>query len=159
MVKEAANIEKIWKAMAWRAPEITPQNFIKKAPVVIVVCTDTTAYRKRQSSIKSDLFSIQDAAAATQNLLLAAFSIGLGTCWVGMFDEDILRESLDIQKGVKPAAIVPVGHTKSKRNPPPRNSLNEIVSHETFGRSNKAETEITNEPNNAMQTDTRTSSC
>ncbi|MCK5116225.1 MAG: nitroreductase family protein [Candidatus Aegiribacteria sp.] len=50
--------------------------------------------------MKSDLFSIQDATAAAQNLLLAATKIGLGGCWVGMFDEEMLRDSLNIPKGV-----------------------------------------------------------
>ena len=138
VIRKPDKIEEIWKATAWKAPEITPQNFIKKAPVIIIVCTDTTAYMKRQSSIKSDLFSIQDAAAATQNLLLAATSIGLGGCWVGMFDEEMLRESLNIPKGVRPVSIIPIGHTNSKARPPKRKPLDEIVFYESYGKEDQS---------------------
>ncbi|MBE9479024.1 MAG: nitroreductase family protein [Chloroflexi bacterium] len=132
VVRKPENIEKIWEATAWHAPDITPQNFIRKASVIIVVCTDTTAYKRRQSSIRSSLFCIQDAAAATQNLLLAACGLELGACWVGMFDEDRLKEALNIPAGIRPVAIIPVGHTKSKKKPPSRKPLEDIVYHETF---------------------------
>ena len=49
-----------------------------------------------------------------------------------MFDEDRLKEALNIPAGTRPVAIIPVGHTKSKKKPPSRKPLEDIVYHETF---------------------------
>ena len=140
IVRKPENIHKIWESATGmqfpisskRSIPITPQNFIKKAPVIIVVCTDPTAYKGRQSSVNSSLYCIQDSAIATMNLLLAACDRGLGACWVGMFREKKLREALSIPPHIKPVAIIPLGHTKSKEKPRPRKPLKELVHYETF---------------------------
>ena len=111
---------------------MTPQNFIKKAPVHIIVLADTRAYKGKQSSLFKERFLLQDTSAATMNLLLAVADIGLGACWVGMFREEALRESFNIPEHLRPVAIIPVGHTKSKEKPRPRKSLSELVYHESF---------------------------
>jgi nitroreductase len=68
------------------------QDFIAEAPVVIVVLANqarsATVYGRRGS----ELYSIQDTAAAIQNMLLAAWDMGLGSCWVGAFDEGAVAE-------------------------------------------------------------------
>ena len=139
ILRDPKKIHKVWKSTTGiniktskRSVPINPQNFIKKAPVIIVVCTDTTAYRGRQANIKFDLYSIQDSAAATMNLLLAACDRGLGACWVGMFREEALREALNLPPEMKPVAIIPVGHTRSKEKPQPRRFLEELIHHETY---------------------------
>lgn len=131
IVKKPENIHKVWESTTGIF-DITPQNFIKKAPVLIVICTDTTAYEGKQARIKSDLYCIQDSALAAMNLLLAVCDRGLGACWVGMFHEDRLREALKIPSTIRPVAIIPVGHTKSKEKPRPRKPLKELVHYETF---------------------------
>ena len=57
---------KIWKSTS-RFEGITPQNFIKKAPVHLIVLTDTSAYKGRQSSIRSELFCIRARESSSQN--------------------------------------------------------------------------------------------
>jgi nitroreductase len=131
IIREAENIHKVWESTAGIF-DLTPQNFIKKASAIIVVCTDTTAYSGRQARIKSDLYCIQDSAAATMNLLLAVCDRGLGACWIGMFNEGKLRTALNIPQNIKPVAIIPVGHTESKEKPRPRKPLTELVYRETF---------------------------
>jgi nitroreductase len=132
VIRNPDNIHKVWESTTG-IYDITPQNFIKKAPVIIIVCTDTTAYKGKQSDIKSDLYCIQDSALATMNLLLAVCDRGLGACWVGMFREEKLRDALKIPAKIKPVAIIPVGHTKSQEKSRPRRPLEELVHHETFG--------------------------
>ncbi len=140
IVRDPENIYKIWESTTGiefqisskTSVPVTPQNFIKKAPVIIVACTDPTAYKGRQANINANLYCIQDSAIATMNLLLAACDRGLGACWVGMFKEEKLREALNIPLPIKPVAIIPVGHTKSKEKPRPRKLLEELVHYETF---------------------------
>ena len=140
IVREPENIHKIWESTTGielkispkRSFRVTPQNCIKKAPVIIVVCTDPTAYEGRQASINSDLFCIQDSANAAMHLLLAVCDRGLGACWVGMFKEEKLREALNIPQPIKPVAIIPIGHTRSKEKPRPRKPMEKLVLFESF---------------------------
>ena len=102
------------------------QRHIRESPVVIVVGYDMqemySAYRERGVT----LYAIQDAAAATQNMLLRAYDLGLGTCWVGAFDENEVSRILDLPKYVRPVAIVTVGYL-AERGVSTRKSLESVV--------------------------------
>lgn len=108
------------------------QGFIEEASVVVVVCANEEAAEEAYGSRGVTLYCLQDTAAATQNMLLTAHSLGLGTCWVGAFEEDQVKRALDIPEKVKPVAIIPVGHLTA--NPPkhPRRALSEIMHHEKY---------------------------
>ena len=88
------------------------QSFVTQAPVVIVVCTNLTIAQQHYGQRGMELYSIQDTAAATQNLLLAATALNLGACWVGAFSEDKVREILGLDEDLRPVAIIPVGYPK-----------------------------------------------
>lgn len=85
---------------------------LKQAPVAIVVCAD-----KARSRYPVDYW-IQDCAAATQNILLAAAALGLGTCWLGVHPvpERVagVRRTLGIPEPIVPFAIVALGHPAEK---------------------------------------------
>jgi nitroreductase len=53
---------------------------------------------------------VQDTAAATENILLAAAELGLGTCWVGAFEEPAAAAAHRLPPAWRPVALVPVGH-------------------------------------------------
>lgn len=86
------------------------QWFLSEAPVVIVVCADPERSAMRYRQRGRLLYSLQDTAAATENLLLAAVASGLGACWVGAFDEDEASRALDLPSNLRPVAIVPIGY-------------------------------------------------
>jgi len=108
------------------------QTFIKKAPVVIVVCADLNRSSRGYGSRGERLYSIQDTAAATENILLAAQELGLATCWVGAFRDKEVAKAVKAPKNMKPVAIVPVGHPAERPAVPQKRSVNEIVHYETF---------------------------
>jgi nitroreductase len=108
------------------------QTFIEEAPVVIVVCADTDASRSGYGSRGAALYCLQDTAAATQNILLTAHSMELGTCWVGAFKEEDVKEALGIPDDVRPIAIIPVGHGTGNPLRHPKRALNEIMHHEKY---------------------------
>ncbi len=109
-------------------------SFIEEAAVVIVVCTEQMRSARRYGSRGAKLYCLQDAAAATQNMLLAAHALGLGACWIGAFQEEEVRKVLNVPNGVRPVAIVPVGHSAEKPAARSRKRIGEITYHETFGR-------------------------
>lgn len=86
------------------------QRHVRSAPVVIVVCVDENKSAQRYGKRGEMLYCIQDAAAATENLLLAAVAAGLGGCWVGAFDENEVRAALGAPKGHRPVTMIPLGY-------------------------------------------------
>jgi nitroreductase len=135
----AGNIQP-WEFIVIRKPEIKralaqaalDQTFIEEAPVVIVVCANENRSSQRYGIRGKTLYCIQDTAAAIQNLHLAAYSLRLGTCWIGAFREERAREILKIPQGIRPVAIIPVGYPAE--TPPPRNRrpMSQVVHYETF---------------------------
>jgi len=108
------------------------QTFIEEAPVVIVFCANEARSGWRYGSRGVTLYCLQDTAAATQNMLLAAYALGLGTCWVGAFREEEVSRVLNVPKGVRPVAIVPVGHPAEEPMTRSKRSIREVVHYETF---------------------------
>lgn len=107
------------------------QLFIEQAPVVIVVVANT----ERSARIykpRGELYAIQDATAGVENLLLAAHTKGLATCWVGAFDEDAVSDILSLPHKTRPVAIIPVGYADEKPIAPPRMGLEKVVHWETW---------------------------
>jgi len=108
------------------------QMFIATAPVVIVVCASPSRSASRYGSRGEKLYCLQDTAAATENLHLAAHALGLGTAWVGAFDEAAVGEILQLPPEVRPIAIIPIGYPAEKPSPPPKRNLQEIIHYEKF---------------------------
>ena len=108
------------------------QTFIAEAPVVIVVCANVPRTSWRYGRRGEGLYCIQDTAAATQNMLLVAYSLGYGTCWVGAFDDDAVAEVIRVPPGVRPVAIISLGRPAERPSPPSRRPLREIVHENGF---------------------------
>ena len=89
------------------------QDFISQAPLVIVGCADEKI-ASRYGERGQNLFSICDVSASIQNLMLLAYSEGLGTCWVGAFDEKEVSEVLNLPGNLRPIVICPVGYPSEK---------------------------------------------
>jgi nitroreductase len=84
------------------------QSQVETAPLLIVVCADAARSTSRYGD-RGTLYSIQDATASTMCLLLAAHDIGLGACWNGAFDDQIVREALNLGRDILPVAIISIG--------------------------------------------------
>lgn len=102
------------------------QKHVAEAPVVIVVCADPDRSGARYGD-RGQLYSIQDAAAATVCLLLAAFDSGLGGCWTGAFDDAIVEDVLNLPGRLVPTAIVSIGWPDERPSPPPTRDMTEVV--------------------------------
>lgn len=103
------------------------QEQVVEAPVVIVICSNLDEIFGRYGERGAELYSIQNAAAATQNLLMAATDLGLGACWVGAFDEEKVKKILDLSGHYRPLAIIPLGYPAEEPETHPKKSLDEVV--------------------------------
>lgn len=108
------------------------RDFISEAPVLMVLCANmrrsATIYNERGR----DLFCIQDAACAGQNMLLAIHTLGLGACWVGAFDEEKVSKTLELPHYLRPVALIPTGYPDETPLPPPRREMEELIHWERF---------------------------
>ena len=102
------------------------QDFIAQAPLTVVACLDRKI-AARYGDRGVNLYSIQDVAAGVMNMMLTAHELGLGSVWVGAFNEFEVFEILDMPHNLRPVAIIPVGYPSKIPKPTPRFSKNEIV--------------------------------
>jgi len=108
------------------------QKDLEEAPIVIVVCADEKRAEERYGQKGKTLFCLQDTAAATQNILLAAHSFGLGTCWIGAFKEEEIKKIINAPKSMRPVVMIPVGYPKEVPQNRERRPLSEIVHKNSF---------------------------
>jgi len=100
---------------------------IAQAAALIVVCAEPEKAERYYGARGKDLYSIQNCAAAVENMLLEAQSLGLATCWVGAFNEDKVKELLGIPPEISAQAIVALGHAKERPIKPPKYPLEVLV--------------------------------
>ncbi|NLV92536.1 MAG: nitroreductase family protein [Firmicutes bacterium] len=103
------------------------QRFLMDAPVVIVVCVDPEVSAARYGDRGRELYCIQDAAAAAQNILLTATAYGLGTTWVGAFSEERVAAALNLPSNHRPLTLIPVGVPQGEPKARPRKNLDDLV--------------------------------
>ncbi len=118
-------------------PSNPAHNGIKLAPVLLVVCSilGRSGYMKGEiQTDKGDWFMF-DTALATQNLSLAAHSLGLGTVHVGFFDAAKVAKIMGVPEGVAVVELIPLGRPEGEVRPPKRKELAETVFYERYGQS------------------------
>ncbi|TLN00159.1 nitroreductase family protein [bacterium] len=103
------------------------QQFVAEAPVVLAICAYPEVAAARYRERGRNLYAIQDTAAMVQNILLAANGYGLGTCWVGAFDDALVVDALNCPQGCHPVALIPVGYPADEPAPPARKAAEDIV--------------------------------
>ena len=108
------------------------QKSLEDASVVIVVCADEKRAAETYGVRGKTLYCFQDTAAAIQNILLTAYSLGLGTCWIGAFKEDEVRKVINAPTYMRPVALIPVGYPNESPPARARRPVNEIMHRETF---------------------------
>lgn len=94
------------------------------APVVIVAC----AVPEQSGEMAGQPYYLTDIGIAAENMMLAAHSLGLGSVFVGVFNEEKIGDLLDIPPGVRIVGLFPMGYPQGEAKAgPPRKALDEIV--------------------------------
>ncbi len=120
------------KMRAEIAKTCVEQFWIASAPVQIIVCTEPEK-TKRFYGVHGEKYSIQNGAAVIQNMLLAAHAQGLGSCWVGAFEDEAIKRVLSIPDDVIIQGIVPLGYPDEKVPAPLRFTLENTTFVESWG--------------------------
>ena len=137
--------------------QCTPYKFIIKASVIFVCCADLTAISTRDKRVgelveagafdgvdvnfdsalpsASALMEAEVARAylsmnvaiAVEHIVLKAVDLGLGSCWLGRFDRDKLKEYLKLDENIYPVVLLPVGYPDQTPKARPRFDLDKLV--------------------------------
>jgi nitroreductase len=134
----------------------TPYKFIVKAAVIFVCCADLTAITTRERRVgellnqgvfegvdidmndASATSPIMDAEAvkaylsmnvaiAIEHIVLKAVDLGLGSCWLGRFNRDRVKEFLALNESIYPVVLLPVGYPDQSPKARPRFPLDKYI--------------------------------
>ena len=135
----------------------TPYKFIVKAAVIFVCCADLTAMAARDHRIGElfqegvfegveidtndplitstpimaaeavKAYLAMNAAIAIEHIVLQAVDLGLGSCWLGRFDRDKVKEFLELDESIYPVVLLPVGYPDQSPKARPRIALDRLV--------------------------------
>ena len=112
------------------AEAASDQYFIAQAPIIVVGCGfPDDCYTRMGRYMKS--WPV-DVTIALEHLILEAQEEGLGTCWIGAFDEEKVKSILNIPGNVKVLAMTPLGYPNEKPSFGGRKKLDEIISYDSF---------------------------
>lgn len=99
-----------------------------QAPLIICACVIPSQAWVRRFDGKN--YCYVDIAIAMDHLTLAATELGLGTCWIAMFDPVAAREVLKLPEDVEPVVFTPLGYPNDQPGPKQRKLLTELVRYE-----------------------------
>ncbi|MGA2418038.1 MAG: nitroreductase family protein [Candidatus Staskawiczbacteria bacterium] len=109
--------------------------FVYEAPLIIICCGDPDVFPKERfeniysnaSEIGGGVGAVRDVSIASQNLVLRATELGLGTCYIGLVNREKIKEILNIPKNyVLPFAIL-AGYPDEAPKPTPRKKIDEML--------------------------------
>lgn len=103
------------------------QWFISEAPLALVFCTHGQRAASRYGRRGVQLYALQDATIACTYAMLAATALGLGTVWVGAFDEEAVRRAMGAPEAHRPVAILPLGYAAEEPAATWRRPLDDLV--------------------------------
>jgi nitroreductase len=104
------------------------QSFIGEPPIVIVACGTEP---KAIMSCGQPAYTV-NVSIACAFMILQAYELGLGTCWIGAFKEDEVKRILKISKEVRVVAMTPLGYPDEPTSQKSRKSVDQIVCYEKF---------------------------
>ena len=122
VVRDKETRKKIAEPTTWA-------KFIAEAPVLIVAC------KVRDGFLMGGWYdsAILDIGIALDHMTLQATHLGLGTCWIGDFNEKLVKELLEIPENVRIVALLTLGYPREKKIPKKkRKPFEEVISFEKF---------------------------
>jgi nitroreductase len=109
---------------------VVANNFIAEAPVVVVATAGPIDLLHQIAAfIINKKWYYIDLGIALEHMVLTAWELGIGSCWIGWFDEKKIKSLLNIPKGEEVIAMLTLGYAKDSSSPFPkdRKKLAEIV--------------------------------
>ncbi len=109
------------------------QEPVKDAPLLIIVCSNTSRSIGRYGNRGRDFYSVIDGAFASMIILLSSVNEGIGACFVGAFEDDKVSKILGLPDSVKPIGIIALGYPDERPEKFHRIDISKVVFHEKYG--------------------------
>lgn len=106
------------------------QRWTQAVPLFVVVCIDPNNSGKNGNGL--GYFSV-DAAICLEHIILAAVNEGLGTCWIGSFDEAKVKDVCKIPKSMVVIGLTPLGFPDQTPSAQNRRALSEFIHYDEYG--------------------------
>jgi len=103
------------------------QDFIAQVPLALVFCAHPARSAQRYRERGMTLYCVQDATIACAYAQLAVTALGLASVWVGAFDEDAVRQAINVGHDLRPVAFLPIGYAAEAPEHRSRRALMELV--------------------------------
>lgn len=100
----------------------------------IVICVE----KAPDAGNRAEVSYLADCAIAAQNIMLAAYAVGIGSCVVLAFSKTAVAEVLNLPENVEPLLVVTLGYPAEAPEPPPRLDLNQIAFIDEYGKEWKS---------------------
>ena len=105
------------------------RKWFTQAPLIICACAVPDEGWVRMAGKPS---VDEDVTLAMDYLILAAHSLGLGTCWIAAFDPAAARDVLGLPDGVEPIAFTPLGYPADQPRPKKRKDMSDLVRYDLW---------------------------
>lgn len=126
LVKNRTTIDKL------ATTTFRPQPYLTQASVVLVFMANPERSAARFVERGTSLYCIQDATIAITQAHLAVANEGLGSVWIGSFDEEKTRKILGIPTNIRPIAFLPIGYPAEKPVVKERRELSDLIHQEKY---------------------------
>ncbi|MDS4041848.1 MAG: nitroreductase family protein [Candidatus Competibacter sp.] len=103
------------------------QTFIAEAPVCLVFCADPARSENAFGDRGAKLYALQDTTIAAAYAQLAIVAAGMGSTWIGYFEEDQVRGVLRLEPGLVPLALLSLGYPAELPEVSSRRRLDEVI--------------------------------
>ncbi len=109
--------------------------FVKEAPVIVAVVSEKGKFMSAfGGQIRNTRYHLIDIGIACEHFILRAEELGIGSCWIGWFDEKPVKELLEIPRNRKVEVIIALGYSGSSESRlRVRKSLEEMSSFNRYG--------------------------
>jgi nitroreductase len=122
-----------WSFIVVRKPETKKklaavanlQRFIADADTVLIALGDP--------AVSKSLYK-QDPMIAIEHMVLASTALGYGTCWIGAFNENDVKEIAKVPENMAVIALLPIGVPDENPPPKPRRAFKEVFFKESYGK-------------------------
>ena len=131
VVDDPETIEKLARASL-------DQMWMTTAPVILAMCINLNIAKGTYGE-RSEMYALETMGMAIQNIMLTAYSLGLGTCCVSAFEEDRVSEILKCLDIIKPVALITVGYPAEEPPVPERDDVSRFAHYNSFGKNYETE--------------------
>jgi len=111
--------------------QASQQDFVDDVDYIVVVCSDKKDLIRNYSE-RGRIYSRQQAGAAIENLMLKITELGLATCWIGAFSDEMVKRILSVTDDIDVEAMFPIGYELGKGKQKNKPNLDDVIFFDTW---------------------------